>query len=65
MSVADILTICERRGIEVVLLPDGSTVLRGKTSQATPELMASLRRYKAAIVAHLADESKKNAPISI
>lgn len=45
--------ILASRGFTVVLREDGSTLLRGSKSQATPKLMRALGHWKEELIAEL------------
>jgi hypothetical protein len=65
MSVQELFSIVEQRGMKIVLREDGTPTLTGKTSELTPELLAALKRYKSAVVAALTEEAAKNAEVPI
>jgi hypothetical protein len=50
MTTDDLMGRLARRGLEVIVRPDGSTCLRGDRSQATPRLLRVIRHHRAEIL---------------
>lgn len=53
LTLERILEILESRGFTLKLKADGTPVLHGDLAQATPALLAVLRRHREAIIARL------------
>lgn len=56
MTFAQLKQIIRDRGFSVVLLPDGTTALRGKRAEATPALMRVVAYWRDEFVRELKGE---------